>query len=566
MKKLLLTSSFLYFTAVASPSLAVECTTVPSCSSLGYVDITSVSCDDGTFIKCPFDANYGICVKNSSEGSDPGGSGTTSECEVIAYGKTPAESATTARISTDDIANYCPSGKLCSYDPYGEALVDAEKISGIIIFSDKAINTASGATTTTIPSQFQAYLACTASEDTQDMYYPQFSTAPDDMFVECEAAQRYTVAYTVPTDSSGIENAIAKKCAIGLCPKSSIEAYVANKTGYVVTEDGMYELSSGATGNSVTTISSVKNIYYSCMTPCTAIQQLTLTGLTYPASVAHSYLYQKATAQCSNGLCPISTLRMAASSETGYMVAGEGIFKVNSGLIGSSLPSANVPTADSSKFYYACRDVATTYDAIGEETQQYNSPCTGLKVYNSYTTPAGVSTITENATKNCGGYLCSIINTGTILSEEDGYVVTAKGLYNLSSGTIGDEITSLINTSGKRIYFACSNARSALAQLRLTTVTYPANLTLGYIKEQARAKCPNGFADLFELESKVTTQTGYLFDSKCLSPVDNGVLSKVCVSEILAQSADEAKIYYSCQSVPTATATTVTYGSTSVVY
>ena len=67
MKKLLLLSSFLYFTAVASPTLATDCTTVPSCASLGYVDITSVSCDDGTFIKCPLDANYGICIKNPSE-------------------------------------------------------------------------------------------------------------------------------------------------------------------------------------------------------------------------------------------------------------------------------------------------------------------------------------------------------------------------------------------------------------------------------------------------------------------------------------------------------------------
>lgn len=563
MKKLLLTSSFLYFTAVASPTLAVDCTTVPSCSSLGYVDITSVSCDDGTFIKCPFDANYGICVKNSSEnGGDPI---PTNECEVIAYGKTPARSDITTKVATNDVANYCPSSELCSYEKFGEALIDKEKMSGIIIFSDKAINTVSGATVTSIPSPNQAYFACKASEDNQDMFYPQFSTASDDMFVECEAAQRYTVAYTVPTSSSGIQNAIALECPVGLCPKSSIEAYVANKTGYVVTGDGMYELSSGAiTGKSVTTISSVKNIYYSCMTPCTAIQQLTLTGLTYPASLAHSYLYQKATAQCSSGLCPISTLKMAASSETGYMVAGEGVFKVNSGSIGSSLPSANVPTANSSKFYYACRGVATPYDAIGEETPQYNSPCTGLKVYQSIPTPAAVNDVIRGARTNCGGYLCSTSNTGTILSKESGYVVTAIGLYNLSSGTIGDEITGAITTKAP-IYFACSNSRSDLTQLRLT-VSYPARLPLGYIKEQARAKCPNGFADLFELESKVTAETGYLFDSKCLSPVNNGVLSKVCVTEILAPSADKAKIYYSCQSVPTATATTVTYGDTTVVY
>ncbi|MBR2923229.1 MAG: hypothetical protein IKC10_07950 [Alphaproteobacteria bacterium] len=564
MKKLLLISSFLYCTAVASPTLAVDCTTVPSCSSLGYVDITSVSCDDGTFIKCPFDANYGICVKNSSEeGGDPI---PTNECEVIAYGKTPARSDITTKVAINDVANYCPSGELCSYEKFGEALIDTEKMSGIIIFSDKAINTTSGATVTSIPSPNQAYFACKASEDNQDMFYPQFSTASDDMFVECEAAQRYTVAYTVPTRSSGIQNAIAAECPVGLCPKSSIEAYVANKTGYVVTGDGMYELSSGAiTGKSVTTISSVKNIYYSCMTPCTAIEQLTLTGLTYPASLAHSYLYQKATAQCSSGLCPISTLKMAASSETGYMVAGEGVFKVNSGSIGSSLPSANVLTADSSKFYYACRGVVTLYDATGEETPQYISPCTELKVYTTtYTTPVAATALAQKAKTNCGGYLCSTTNTGTILSGESGYVVTASGVYSLSSGTIGNNTTA-ISDKGQKIYFACSNARSALAQLSLT-VTYPASLTLGYIKEQARAKCPNGFADLFELESKVTTQTGYLFDSKCLSPVNNGVLSKMCVDKIIAKSADKAKIYYSCQSVPTATPSTINYGDTTVVY
>ena len=62
MKKLLLLSSFLNCVS-AFNALAVECTSVPSCTSLGYKPISSCA---GTTVKRPFDANYGICITDSS--------------------------------------------------------------------------------------------------------------------------------------------------------------------------------------------------------------------------------------------------------------------------------------------------------------------------------------------------------------------------------------------------------------------------------------------------------------------------------------------------------------------
>ena len=62
MKKILLLSSLLYLTGISSAN-AVTCTSVPSCTDLGY---TSISSCTGTIVKCPFDANYGVCITDSS--------------------------------------------------------------------------------------------------------------------------------------------------------------------------------------------------------------------------------------------------------------------------------------------------------------------------------------------------------------------------------------------------------------------------------------------------------------------------------------------------------------------
>ena len=87
MKKILLISSFLSSVLVL-PALAVDCTTVPTCDSLGYKLISKLACDDGIFIKCPIDASYGICVKNSSNDENSSNDGEVAQSWPLSSCKT----------------------------------------------------------------------------------------------------------------------------------------------------------------------------------------------------------------------------------------------------------------------------------------------------------------------------------------------------------------------------------------------------------------------------------------------------------------------------------------------
>ena len=100
--------------ALASPVYAsLNCTSHPSCESLGYSKTGNLNCQEGGYVKCPYDINYKKCVQTIAYPDDPcSGFDFSTKPSNATYYTCQSEAGNKYKF-TGCIANYCSKDQAC---------------------------------------------------------------------------------------------------------------------------------------------------------------------------------------------------------------------------------------------------------------------------------------------------------------------------------------------------------------------------------------------------------------------------------------------------------------------